>query len=1005
MRRSRRKLVYTQRARRYEACVFNIASNAIMKKSLAVLAALAFVSSCGKSVECGKGTVEQDGECVASAPTNSTQSNTPNNESNTPNNESNTPNADVSCGPGTELNEQGLCVVSEPTTCGAGTQLDANSGECIVTDAVCGAGTAFDAGSDSCLPTADVCDVGTTFNEVMGICMADALCGPGDVLLVEHEGACVTFAEALWDTADVVETENNDPFFGGTPNTLTLNAAADAPVVFAGTINEPTDLDGDGFDDQDVDVVSFDAEAGQFIVAAVEVVEGPALTFEITGPNGYQRFVRRGAGWGAARRLVTAEAGTYEMRIAPLAAEGPGPGDLFGSDTHRYAATLSVETPPAARVVDFSAGATGQLIQNFDNLLTQDGLTPGPINLRMDMPFGRAQLIFLDGSTLVSSHDTFGSATVATTVPASGDLTVAVDWIEWDNVAFTLAQQPATSLGTIAVGTPLSNTTPMHDAPQLFSFDVPAGLIPIVSHTNDENQPMNFVVTLPGGTPFNEFIEPVGAPFGRASLVLPGAIGGGTVLLEATSTPRTNLVITVDAVQPQDIGMWTPPTTFSETSSVAISQGGSQFLQVDLTADAQIDGTLTSGPDDVDLNIYDVAGNEISRIGTAGGEDLQVLLTAGTYLFEIYAFSDLPNGYDFNGTVDPFVSVPEVEPNDSAATATPGLDGSTPGTGTVDAGDEDWFSFTMTSTQFVQVLSASGPGFGVEYELQNDAAELLSSGPLDTFAPFDAARLLEPGTYYIRLASFGGLEQYAVSLDMAPTGASDDDAGGNDDQANAQAVVLGASASIVGGLVSSTDADWYMFDLAAPATYQFGASANVVIYDSAMAVITPTAGLIDLPMGTSYAVVDSGFAPGAPNDYFISFSTPPTNTVTSSPAAIIPDAGLLGGPVLTDVITVPNGPPCTITNVQVQVDISHTFIGDLDITVTSPDGTTVKLWDRTGGSADDLIGIFPVTLQPAESLNVWLGENVVGDWTMVAGDGAGSDEGTLNSWSLHYDCQ
>ena len=93
-----------------------------------------------------------------------------------------------------------------------------------------------------------------------------------------------------------------------------------------------------------------------------------------------------------------------------------------------------------------------------------------------------------------------------------------------------------------------------------------------------------------------------------------------------------------------------------------------------------------------------------------------------------------------------------------------------------------------------------------------------------------------------------------------------------------------------------------------------------------------------------------------------------------------------------------------IGDVDIELDLLHTFLGDLEVDVTSPEGTTVRLHDRTGGSADDLHmyydeqgGDMP---DGPGSLADWEGEIVTGTWRMDVSDNAGADTGTLDHWAL-----
>lgn len=91
----------------------------------------------------------------------------------------------------------------------------------------------------------------------------------------------------------------------------------------------------------------------------------------------------------------------------------------------------------------------------------------------------------------------------------------------------------------------------------------------------------------------------------------------------------------------------------------------------------------------------------------------------------------------------------------------------------------------------------------------------------------------------------------------------------------------------------------------------------------------------------------------------------------------------------------------TISAVDVDVDISHTYQGDLTVTLTSPAGTDVVLHSRSGGTTNNIVGNYPETLNPAGDLDTFIGEDMFGDWTLTVSDSAGGDQGTFNSWCVH----
>ena len=93
---------------------------------------------------------------------------------------------------------------------------------------------------------------------------------------------------------------------------------------------------------------------------------------------------------------------------------------------------------------------------------------------------------------------------------------------------------------------------------------------------------------------------------------------------------------------------------------------------------------------------------------------------------------------------------------------------------------------------------------------------------------------------------------------------------------------------------------------------------------------------------------------------------------------------------INSVINVPHS--MVLTAVDVSVDISHTYIGDLVVTLTSPGGIVSTLHNRAGGGVDYLVATF----SPAE----YELENAMGDWTLNVSDHSNSDTGALNNWSL-----
>lgn len=120
-------------------------------------------------------------------------------------------------------------------------------------------------------------------------------------------------------------------------------------------------------------------------------------------------------------------------------------------------------------------------------------------------------------------------------------------------------------------------------------------------------------------------------------------------------------------------------------------------------------------------------------------------------------------------------------------------------------------------------------------------------------------------------------------------------------------------------------------------------------------------------------------------------------TFQRSPNLAIPDAA---GEV-TDTITVTSG--LKIDRVEVAVDIKHTWIGDLQIVLVSPNGTESLLLDRPAqanywGTSQGSLA--QEDLQFTFSSTQYWGETGVGNWQLVVRDLQRNDVGVVKNWSL-----
>jgi len=144
--------------------------------------------------------------------------------------------------------------------------------------------------------------------------------------------------------------------------------------------------------------------------------------------------------------------------------------------------------------------------------------------------------------------------------------------------------------------------------------------------------------------------------------------------------------------------------------------------------------------------------------------------------------------------------------------------------------------------------------------------------------------------------------------------------------------------------------------------------------------------------------------------------SPVTGSVSDSPALVIVD-----NTVVSTTITVTDD--VVISDLNVDMDITHTWVGDLTITLESPAGTQVIIFDPSDGCSGDNIldtyddesanaldcqagtpDAFPLAdYIPSNALSAFDGEMTAGTWTLYVGDGAGGDAGTVNNWGLTYE--
>ncbi|MCX4780373.1 M28 family metallopeptidase [Streptomyces sp. NBC_01264] len=130
----------------------------------------------------------------------------------------------------------------------------------------------------------------------------------------------------------------------------------------------------------------------------------------------------------------------------------------------------------------------------------------------------------------------------------------------------------------------------------------------------------------------------------------------------------------------------------------------------------------------------------------------------------------------------------------------------------------------------------------------------------------------------------------------------------------------------------------------------------------------------------AYAIWNLGFATPVPPGP--SFENTADVNIPDSPAAAVNSPITVSG-------VAGNAPATT----KVDVNIVHTYSGDLVVDLVAPDGSVYNLHNRTGGSADNIVKSVTVNAS-SEVAN--------GVWNLRVKDAAAQDVGYINSWKITF---
>lgn len=118
-------------------------------------------------------------------------------------------------------------------------------------------------------------------------------------------------------------------------------------------------------------------------------------------------------------------------------------------------------------------------------------------------------------------------------------------------------------------------------------------------------------------------------------------------------------------------------------------------------------------------------------------------------------------------------------------------------------------------------------------------------------------------------------------------------------------------------------------------------------------------------------------------------------TESAEPKKMIPDMDENG--IFSSIFIRDSG---ALKHISLDVDISHSYRGDLRVELVSPTGERVMVCDNEGGSQHDIRQVF--AMESTSSLKVLAGKEIKGEWRLHVRDLAEYDDGILNRWAISF---
>jgi subtilisin-like proprotein convertase family protein len=138
------------------------------------------------------------------------------------------------------------------------------------------------------------------------------------------------------------------------------------------------------------------------------------------------------------------------------------------------------------------------------------------------------------------------------------------------------------------------------------------------------------------------------------------------------------------------------------------------------------------------------------------------------------------------------------------------------------------------------------------------------------------------------------------------------------------------------------------------------------------------------------------------DELFVGSVVPGTTYQSTDTPIVIPDSNPTG---ISSTFFVASSASIPIVKFTVDVDITHPDVGEISITLFSPEGSSILIYDGDDAGQADLDGNIDREIDMATG-SIWdlYGEDTgggTGIWRLEVVDGATGNAGTLNAWSLN----